>query len=121
MHSVSVEPLGERHAVVDDEGNIGVGADALQRLGQAGKLVLGDILHAELESRRDARLKRGLEAIGKGPANILRADQIQLRWLRPVRRRKGQRIEFKIVRHCEERMRRGNPVAQAWIASLSSQ
>jgi hypothetical protein len=33
MHTVRAEPLRQRHAVVDDERHLSVGADALQRLG----------------------------------------------------------------------------------------
>ena len=40
MDPVGVEPLGQADAVVDDEGDVGVGADPLQRLGQPRQLML---------------------------------------------------------------------------------
>ena len=67
MDAVGAEPLGQRHAVVDDERDVRVGADALQRLGEPRQLVLVDVLHAQLERGGDARLKRRLQAIGKAP------------------------------------------------------
>ena len=94
MHAVRAEPLGQRHAVVDDEGDVGVGADALQRLGEPRQLMLVDVLHAQLEGRGDARLQRRLQAIGKAAADVLRADQVELRRLRPLGRREVDGIEL---------------------------
>ena len=89
MDAVGAEPLGERHAVVDDERDVGVGADALQRLGEARQLMLVDILDPQLEGGRDARLERGLQPVGEGPADVLRADQVELARLRPLGRRES--------------------------------
>ena len=63
VNAVGAEPLGQRHAVVDDEGDVRVGADALQRLGEPRELMLGDVLHPQLERRGDARLERGLQPV----------------------------------------------------------
>ena len=66
VDAVGAEPLGQLHAVIDDERDIGIGADALQRLGEPRQLMLVDVLHAQLERRRDAGLERGLEPVRKG-------------------------------------------------------
>ena len=58
MHAVGAEPLRERHAVVDDERHVSVGADALQRLGEPRQLVLVHVLDPQLERGGDARLQR---------------------------------------------------------------
>src|SRR5215217_3091134 len=71
MDSVGAEPLGQRHAVVNDERHLGVGADSLQRLGQPRELVFVHVLDAQLERRCDAQLERGLEAVGKRTADLL--------------------------------------------------
>ena len=67
VHAVGAEPLGQRHAVVDDEGDVRVGADALQRLGEPRQLMLVHVLDPKLECRGEARLERGLQAVGKAP------------------------------------------------------
>ncbi len=97
MHSVRAEPLGQRHAVVDDEGDVGVGAQALQRLGQPRQLMLGDVLDPQLEGARDPRLERGLEPVREPAADLLRADQVQLRRRRPRRRREVDGVELGFV------------------------
>jgi hypothetical protein len=51
MHPVRADPLGQSHAVVDDECDVGVGADALKRLGQPSELMLAHVLDAQLERR----------------------------------------------------------------------
>ena len=56
VHPVRAEPLGQAHVVIDDEGDVGIGADALERFGQARQLMLADILDPQLEGRGDARL-----------------------------------------------------------------
>ena len=63
MDAVGAEPFGQRHAVVDDEGDVGIGADALQRLGKPGERVLVDVLDPELEGAATARLQRSLQAV----------------------------------------------------------
>ena len=47
----------------------------------------------QLERGGDSGLQRRPEPVGEGPADFLRADQVQLRRLRPLGRRKGERIE----------------------------
>ncbi len=44
VHAVGAEPFGQRHAVVDDERDLGLGANALQRLGETRELMLGTSL-----------------------------------------------------------------------------
>ena len=78
MHAVGAEPLGQADAVVDDERDVGVGADALQRLGQPRQLVLVDVLDAQLERRDRPARERGPQPVGKGAADVLRADQVEL-------------------------------------------
>ncbi len=51
MHPVGAEPLGQRHVVVDDEGDLMRFADPLQRLGEARRLMPVDLLDPELEGR----------------------------------------------------------------------
>ena len=57
VNPVGAEPLGQRDAVVDDEGDVRVGADALQRLGEARQLMVFDVLDAKLEGGRNARAR----------------------------------------------------------------
>jgi len=76
VDAVGTEALGERHAVVDDEGDVCVGADPLQGLGKPRELMFADVLDAQLEGGRDPRLEGCLQAVGEGSANLLRADQI---------------------------------------------
>jgi hypothetical protein len=52
-----------------------------------------DVLHPQLESGRDARLERSPEPVRERPADVLRADQIELCGLGPLRRRKVDRVE----------------------------
>jgi len=86
VEAVGTEALGKRHAVVDDERHLIIGADSLQRFGEAGELVLFDVLHAQLKGARDPRLQGRAEPVGEAPADILRADQIEVATLGPARR-----------------------------------
>jgi len=97
MHAVRAEALGESHAVVDDEGDIGVGADPLQRLGKPGQLVIAYVLHAQLEGGCDPRLERRPQSVVEWSADVLRADQIELGRFFPLRRREVDRIKFGFV------------------------
>ena len=67
MDAVGAEPLRQRHVVVDDEGDVALGADPLQRLGEPGRLVLVDALHPELEGGDRPGVERGREPSGKSP------------------------------------------------------
>ena len=67
MDPVGAEPLGQRHAVVDDEGGIGVGADPLQRFGEPRQLMLVEILDAQLERRDRPGASAALSRSGKLP------------------------------------------------------
>ena len=97
VDAVGTEPLGKRHAVVDDERHVRIGADALQRLGEPRELMLVDVLDAQLEGRRDAGLDRGLEPVRKRAADVLRTDQVELRRLRPLGGGKSIGIELGLV------------------------
>ena len=97
VHAVGAEPLGQAHAVVDDERDIRIGANALQRLSEPRQLMLVHVLHPQLECRGEARLKRRLQPVGKAAANILRADQVKPRRLGPLRGREVERIELVFV------------------------
>lgn len=77
MDSVGSEPPRKGDAVVDDEGGLRIGADALKRLGEERKLMLVFVLDAELERRRQPRLERRLQPVREAPADLLRADQVQ--------------------------------------------
>ena len=65
MNAVGVDPLGQADAVVDDEGDVGVGADALQRLGEPRQLMLVDIFHPQLERRDRPAGQRCLQPVGE--------------------------------------------------------
>jgi hypothetical protein len=97
MHTVGAEPFGQRHAVVDDEGDVRVGADALQRLGEPRQFVLRNVLDPQLERGCDPWSERRPQPIGKRPADLLRADQIELRRRRPLGWRKIDRVELGFV------------------------
>lgn len=85
MYAVRTDALCKGHAVIDDKGNLGVGTDALQRIGEADQLMLVNMLHAKLERGRKARLKSGLQAVRKRAANLLRADEVKLAGSMPAR------------------------------------
>ena len=65
MDAVGAEPLRQRDAVVDDERDVGVGADALQRLGEPRQLVLVDVLDPQLERRDRPARSAALSRSGK--------------------------------------------------------
>ena len=77
MRPVGADPPGKRDRVVDDEGDLGIGADALQRLGEARERVFVHVFDAKLEGGGGPRLQRRLQSIGKDPSDLLRADQIE--------------------------------------------
>ena len=89
--------LHARMLVVDDERNIRIGTDALQRLGEPCQLVVVHVLHPKLECHGEARLKRRLQAVRKRYANVLRANQVKPRRLGPRRGREVERIELGFV------------------------
>ena len=76
VNAVRVEPLCEADAVIDDKGDIVVGADALQRLGKPREFVTVDVLHPQLECGNRAARQRSLQAIGEVAPDVLRADQV---------------------------------------------
>lgn len=78
MDAVGAEPLGQRHVVVDDEGDVAPGADRLQRPRQPRRLVLVDALHPELERRHRPGVERFGQALGKGARHVERRDQVEL-------------------------------------------
>ena len=94
MHAIRAEPLGEAHAVVDDEGDARVRADALQRLRQPRELMLRNVLHAELERRDDVILRDGSQPIREGAAHVLGRDEVQPAGFRPLRSREVGRLEL---------------------------
>jgi hypothetical protein len=98
MYAVGIETLCEADAVIDDEGNVRVRTNALQRLGQPCKLVLVDGLHTQLESRDWSSGKRGLQLVREISAYILRADEVQLALLAALGRGKGGQVGF-ILNH----------------------
>ena len=51
MDAIGADPLGQADRIVDDEGDLALRADRLERSGEACGLVLVDALHAELERR----------------------------------------------------------------------
>ena len=67
MHAVGAQPLGQRDAVVDDERDVGVGADPLQRLGQPRELMLVDVFYPELERRDRPARSAALSRSGNAP------------------------------------------------------
>jgi hypothetical protein len=60
--------------------------------------VIVDTLHPQLEGGDDPGCERSLEAVGEAAADFLRADKVQLRRLRPDRRREVDGLEFRLVR-----------------------
>jgi hypothetical protein len=78
MDAVGVQPPGQRHVVIDDEGDVMLGADRLQRRGESRRLVLVDPLHAKLEGGHRSGGKRLGKPLGKSAADVERRDQIEL-------------------------------------------
>ena len=77
MDAVGTESLGQAHAVVDDERHPGVGAHALDRLGQPGDVVIVQPLETELEGGDRPRLERGGEAAGEPRVDRGWRDQVE--------------------------------------------
>src|SRR5215210_1486515 len=94
MHSIGTQPLGEGHAVIDNEGNPGVRADALQGLCKTRELMLRNVLHAELEGRDHVVLRRGFQPIREGAAQVLGRDEVQPAGSSPLRSRELGRLEL---------------------------
>ncbi len=94
VDTVSAQTPGERHAVIDDEGDAGVSANALQRLGEARELMLIDVLHPKLEGGGNPWLERCPQPVRKCSADVLRADQIELRRFGALGRREIERVEL---------------------------
>ncbi len=86
VNAVGAKALGQLHAVVDDEGNARIGADALQRLGQPRKLMFGHVFHAQLEGSDDFVPDSRLQPVRKAPANLLRGNEVEPAGLRPLGR-----------------------------------
>jgi len=99
MDSVGPEALGERDAVVDDEGDVRIGANPLQRLGELGKLMFVDSLDPQLKRGRKPRLERRLQPVGKVPADLLRANQIELACSPPLRSEGRGKVVGDLVRN----------------------
>jgi hypothetical protein len=59
--------------------------------------VLGLVLHPKLERARQSRLESELEPLRKRPSYLLRADEVQLRRCRPLRRTEVDWVEFCFV------------------------
>jgi hypothetical protein len=78
MYAVGAEALGESDVVVDDEGGVVRGADRLQRLGEARRLMLVEPLDTELERRDRGSAQRFFEARGEGATDVERRDEIEL-------------------------------------------
>ncbi|GAA0277931.1 hypothetical protein GCM10009127_18520 [Alteraurantiacibacter aestuarii] len=72
MHTIGLDPLGQRHVIIDDEGNVAFRADGLQRLRQAGCFVLVQPFHAELESGDGRSIQRAGEPFREVPAHVER-------------------------------------------------
>lgn len=78
VDAVGAETPGERHTVIDDECDLGVGADTLERLGKPGERMLIHVLDPQLERRGDPRLERRLQPVRKSAANLGWTDEVQL-------------------------------------------
>src|SRR5215213_4967560 len=94
MHSIGTQPLGEGHAVIDDEGDPRVRADALQGLCKTRELMLRNIFHSELEGGDYLILRSGLQPIREGAAHVLGRDEVQPAGFSPLRSRELGRLEL---------------------------
>ena len=59
--------------------------------------MLAHVLNADLEGRSNSWFERCLQEIGKCTADLLRADQVQLRRFAPLGRREVDRVELVFV------------------------
>ena len=97
MDAVRIQALCQADAVIDDERDIMIGANALKRIGQASNLMRIDVLHPQLECSDRPPCKRRLELVREIPTDVLRTDQVKLARIDPRRRRKDGQIGFVIV------------------------
>lgn len=97
VDSIGADAFCKCHAVIDDEGYARVRTDALQRLRYSCELLVIDAFHAELEGACKSRLERSLQALRKGAADLLRADEIELARLGFATSKVGRELVRKIV------------------------
>ncbi len=94
MNPVGAQSLGQCDTVIDDECNLMLGAYRLQRLGEAGELVLLHVLDAQLERCDRSTAERRPEAIGKFAGDVLRADQVELARLGALGRPEARQVDI---------------------------
>jgi hypothetical protein len=88
MHAIRTQTLGERNAVIDDEGNVALGTNHLQRLCRARNGVIVQPLQPQLKGRNRPRIQRGFQPIRDTIVKLWGGQQIEFRWL-PVFRGKS--------------------------------
>src|SRR6185436_13705818 len=79
------------------ERHVGLGADALQRLGEARQLMLVDALDAKLKRRDRPPGQRRPEPVRKFAADILRTDQVELAGIGPHGRPKRAKVDIVLI------------------------
>ena len=78
MNAISAHALGKRHAVVDNESDVEVSADPLERFRKSRDLILFNVFQTKLESSCKARFQGSLEPVGKRTSHIVWADEVKL-------------------------------------------
>jgi hypothetical protein len=94
MHAIRAQSFRKGDAVVDDQRDARVGTDALERIGETRKLMLGNVLHPQLKGRDAIDLDHGTKTFREIVAHVLGRDKIQTARLCPRRRRELRRIEI---------------------------
>ena len=74
VHAIGFQSLRQRNAVVDDEGDVVLRADRLQRRRQSRSLVLVYVLYPKLERRDRPRIERPFQPLREIAVDIERGD-----------------------------------------------
>ena len=78
MDPIGVQPLGKADAVIDDEGDLALGTERLDRPGERGDGMIVDPFEAQLEGGDLAAVERLGELIDEILVNRRRRNQIEL-------------------------------------------
>ena len=78
MHAVRAEPLRQRDAVIDDESDVAVGAQPLQRFRRARDCIFVHALQPQLERRHAAAVERGGELVDERRFDGGRGNEVEL-------------------------------------------
>lgn len=78
MEAIGLQPFGQGNGIVDDECDIPLRADCLERLSQARRLMLVDVFYPELEGGNRTGIQSPCKQVGEGARHCERRNQVKL-------------------------------------------